>query len=214
MSERDFNFYVGGIEDGMIAALTAIVGGDDGYAKEIATYAGELDAETLRAFIEELTPRMPLFLVAYGSGEDKLNPPVAPVFDEPRLFRHECNFNVFVCSDDARGDMARRRGVGNVVGVYQMIADVQRALADLRFRVTVEGEDEPVLLNTEPLRPDGINYIARLPELTAYAVRFATAFRYASPDRRVAGRAVSGLFFDLSTLGTHGENRLRPGVLS
>ena len=99
MSES-FEFIVGGIEDGIIQVLTDKLKpsseNPSGYLKTVATYGGELDEQTLRKFVDELTPRFPLMLVAYGDGEDKEVPATSPVFGEPRIFRHDCSG---VCSE-------------------------------------------------------------------------------------------------------------------
>jgi len=222
MESRDFDFHVGGIEDGIIDLLTEAVGGADGYARTIETYGGELDGETLRKFNDELTPRFPLFLVAYTDGSDKLEPAQSAAFGEPRTFQHDCSFAVFCCSDNARSEQARRRGANGSVGVYRMIADVRKTLAGRLFRKRDDEEGVrwnlgplqagEVLLNLEPMRLAGVQFIARLPDLTAYGVHFETFFQYVEPDRRAEGRRVERLLIDVQSRGETGEPGGKPGV--
>lgn len=207
---RDFEFYTGGIEDGIIAVLRAALAQsvEGGYAKTIESYNGELDAQNLRAAIAELTPSFPLFLVAYGDGKDERDPPTALLRGAPFIVKHDCTFTVFCCSDDARGERTRRRGSA---GVYRMIADAQTLLAGLQFRATVEGKS--VLLTGQPLVPDGVEFLARLPDLTAYAVHFDTYFRYTTLDRRAPGTSVEELIIDVEhTAITRVESANLPGV--
>jgi len=53
----EFDFYVGGIEDGIIGVLTEVYKAPAGYLKDIGSYGGELDEDTLRKFIDQLAPR-------------------------------------------------------------------------------------------------------------------------------------------------------------
>lgn len=208
---RSFEFHVGGIEDGIIAALRAAVGtgAPAGYAKTIASYGGQLDADHLKKALSDITPMMPLFLVGYGDGEDVQSPATAPVPPTlPRYFRHDCTFTVFCCTDDARGEKARRRGK---TGVYRMISDAWETLGGLQF-VALDGQEQ-VVLNPEPLRPAGVDYIARLPNLTAYAVHFDTWFKHATPDRSVTGPLVQELIFDVENQYQKGEPPNLPGVI-
>jgi uncharacterized protein DUF1834 len=207
-----FDQIIGGIEDGIKAALAAAVGVkvENGYAKTIESYAGELDADTLKRALGELTPRMPLFLVAYGDGDDSLDPPTqAALRGEPRHFRHDCTFTVICCSDDARGDRARRRGTGNSAGVYKMISDARTTVGGVQFAGTYG--DETWILNSEPMRFAGNQYLARLPELTAYAVHFDTWFRYSEPDRTEPGQLVEEVVFEVENTFEKGDSNL-PGV--
>jgi len=203
----EFDFFVGGIEDGITEILWAALGSaaePPGYLNEIAMYGGELDEKVLKQFIDELTPRFPLMLVTYGDGEDDLAPATAPVFGEPRIWRHDCTFSVICCSDDARGETDQRRGVG---GAYQMVADARRLLAGRQLK------KEGTLLTFEPLRPSGVEYLARLPQLTAYSVHFDTYFKWTEPDRRAAGIPVEGLIFDVTPLGGPTRPGGKPGVI-
>jgi phage gp37-like protein len=184
----EFDYVVGGIEDGMIQVLkdAIVLPVDGGYVKTISTYAGELDKDTLRAALAELVGSLPLILVCYSDGEDKALPATPPVAGEPFVVTHECSFSVICCSDDARGEKTRRRGAA---GVYKMLADARRLLSGLRF-TKMEGGVK-VLLNSLPMTPAGVDYIARLPDLTAYAQHFDTTFSYETQDRRVVRPGVN-----------------------
>lgn len=208
-----FDFFVGGIEDGIIELFTSLLSvqaDPPGYLKTVTTYGGELDETTLKKFVEELTPRFPLMLVCYGDGNDRLVPATSPAANEPRIWQHDCTFTVIACSDDARGELAQRRGAVNRPGVYQMIADARDLLAGRRFRRALGSEQ--VLLTCEPLRPAGVEYLARLPQLTAYAQHFDTYFKWTEPDRRPAGRLVDELIFDVSPLNEESGPGGLPGV--
>jgi uncharacterized protein DUF1834 len=143
-------------------------------------------------------------------GAVKLDPATPAVMNEPRLYRHDCTFSVICLSDDARSEKARRRGSVNGAGVYKLIADAQVKLGGLRFKA-IEGS-ESILLNGEPLRFDGVEYLARLSGLTAYAVHFATYFRYAETDRRVQGPLVQELIVTIEPKNAAREETNLPGV--
>lgn len=207
---HDFDFYVGGIEDGMIAALQPLKKSSlNGYAQTIDSYGGQLEEETLREALSNL-PGLPAILVAYGDGDDEVQPATTP--NEPRIIQHDCTFTVICCTDDARGQKARRRGEGAGVGVYKMLGDVRRKLSGLRFRKIVEGEAKPVLLTYDPLTPSGVQFMQRLQDLTAYAQHFDTYFKWTEPDRRQDGTPVTELFFDLNTMNVHEDSSNLPGV--
>lgn len=196
-----FEFFVGGIEDGIIELLTnvfSVRADPPGYLKTVAAYGGELDGTTLKKFIDELAPLFPLMLVCYGDGNDSLVPGIAPAADEPRIWRHDCTFTVIACSDDARGESAQRRGIQAKPGVYRMIDDAREFLAGRRFRRPLGSEQ--ILLTYEPLRPAGVEYLARLPELTAYAQHFDTYFKWTERDHRPAARGVDELIFEVSPM--------------
>jgi phage gp37-like protein len=213
LSERHgFSFHVGGIEDGMVAALAEYC---TSYKPEVATYGGELDQKNLREALSQLESRFPLYLVSYGDGEDVLRSPLGPETKAPREYEHRCSFSVIPCHDNARGEEERRRGgSGATVGVYDMIEDAQTALWGLQFAAVIgEGDDaETIILNSEPLRPGGVEYIAHLPELTAYAVHFETHFVYATPDRRLPGSQVQEVRIEIFP-SSRGTNPDRPGVI-
>lgn len=205
-----FDFFVGGLEDGIAAALNAAIT----YPKQVAVYGGELDSENLRVALGDLIASFPLFLVSYGEGKDVESPPTPPVPPTlPRFFKHECSFAVYCVSDDARSEQDRRRSNDAVgIGVYKMIADAREALSGLQVKAaSAEGEGAPILLNPEPLKPAGVEYIARMPGLTAYMVLFTTYFRYQTPDRSATGPLVRELVFEVKNT-EKGEANL-PGVV-
>lgn len=220
-----FRTDVKGTEDGIVALLKLRYlrrdDNPDGYLKEIATYGGEMpDEKTLKSFIDELAPRFPLMLVTYGDGVDKEMPATSPALGEPRIWRHECSFAVICCDDDARGEDERRRGSVGGPGLYQMIDDVRETLAGVSFAKRGEQivvrvpnrkpADGDVLLNLEPLKISGVEYLARLPGLTAYAQHFDTYFKWVEPDRRVADAQVEELIFDVTP---EGDGSDKPGAL-
>lgn len=208
---------IGGIEDGIISVLDEAIGikpdgngGHTGYIKTIATYSGELDRDQIKKALGELAARFPLLLVSYAEGDDVLDPPTPAVKGKPRHYRHDCGFTVICCSDNARGDKARRRGSGISVGVFKMISDVRGILGGIRLWA-VNGE-EKFLLNHEPFRLGGVEYIAKLPELTAYAVHFDTYFRFSDQDRTQEWPLVGELIFEVENTYEKGNNNL-PGVV-
>jgi hypothetical protein len=210
--DLDFGQIVGGIEDGMMAALEAAVGvkSEGGYVKTIASYAGEMDRDTLKHAVDELTPRMPLLLIAYGDGKDVEDPATVPIGGLPRFFRHDCTFTAICVSDDARGDKARRRGTAGGVGVYKMIADVRSVLGGKVFSVTDDGDT--IYLNQDPLQYSGVEYLARLPDLTAYACHFDTWLRFSEPDRTQPGQLVQELTLSINPLNPETNETNLPGV--
>ena len=207
-ARRGFSFHVGGIEDAIVAALKAYCAG---YKPDVSTYGGELDAKNLREALSQLQSRFPLFLVSYGDGYDILLSPLGPEVGAPREYLHKCSFTVICASDNARGEQERRRGATGDVGVYDMIEDAQTALWRMQF-VAVLGESEKVILNPDPLDPAGVEYIAHLPELTAYAVHFETGFIYATPDRREPGSQVQEIEVEIFP-SSRGTNPALPGVV-
>lgn len=199
MPVREFDFFVGGIEDGIIQVLSDAYllnaqTNPTGYLKSIGSYGGELDEEALRKYVQQLAPNFPLMLVCYADGGDKNDPPT-PIDGEPRIFRHDCSFSVICCSSDARSEQVRRRGAaGPGAGVYKMIANARTTLAGLRL--SKDGE----LLTLDPLTVSGVEFLARLPEMTAYAAHFDTYFKWTEPDRRADPVDVTDLIFDVESL--------------
>lgn len=194
MANLDFEFYVGGIEDAILQLLEAEM--KPLGVKEFAVYSGELDSENLKRSLSELAPRFPLVLVSYADGEDKQLPPVSPVFGESIHFRHDCNFTVVCATNDARGTAAQRRGAltgTKKLGVYKMLAKVREILSGLQISIVPEGETETILLTYSPLVPLANEFIARLPQITAYAVPFETYFKWSTKDRSTAGTPVSAV---------------------
>jgi len=216
-----FDFHIGGIEDGIVAALSqSLLIANGGYMKVIQTYGGELDSDTIKSAISQLALSFPLMLVAYGDGKDVRFPatpmvgrdagfPIVPISNPqpvlqavPQNYKHECSFSVICCSADARGELERRRGVTvsapgvSSPGVYKMLADVRDAISGLKFQAT-DQESNVVLLNSDPMVPVGVEFIARLPQMTAYAQHFLTAFQYSSRDRTTAPGALNEVVFNL-----------------
>lgn len=194
---KDFEFYVGGIEDAILQTLEQTL--KPLGVKTFDTYSGELDSENLKGALGALAPNFPLILVSYTDGKDTADPVVAPVGNRSLHFRHDCSFSVICVSGDARGDKSRRRGK---VGVYAMLAQVREILGGLRFKAEFENENaeiEQILLTTQPLKPSGVEYIARIPNCTAYATFFDTYFRFSTAERRSEERAVVTLDMTLDT---------------
>lgn len=219
MAKKDFEFYVGGIEDAILQLLEEAM--KPLGVKDVAVYSGELDSENLKRSIQELTPRFPLILVSYADGEDKQLPAVSPVFGEPIHFRHDCNFTVVCATNDARGNTAQRRGAltGNKkIGVYKMLSKVREILTGLQISAVVEDVTSKgltkVLLTYAPLVPLANEFIARLPQITAYAVPFETYFKWSSKDRTTAGTLVDEITVGVESLNTPRRNQLQlPGVV-
>lgn len=211
-SNREFDFHLGGIEDGIIQVLTSLRV-PTGYIKTIETYGGELDAKQLREALDALQGAMPLALVSYADGDDVPSPATSPTHGESFVVQHRCTFSVICCSDDARGERARRRGTNaQTKGVYAMLADARRLLSGLKFQKQ-DGE-ETVLLNTLPLTPAGVSYIARIPELTAYAQHFDTTFSYRTPDRHVVVPGESVEVGVAPAEGSRPRSHQVPGVIT
>jgi phage gp37-like protein len=219
MRQLEWDEAVSGIEDGIIAVLQTLSVKQGGYVKEIASYAGELDSETLRRAVSQISPRFPLFLVSYTDGEDKQIPAVASVYGEPRIWEHTCTFSVIACDNDARGDRTRRRGAGEKPGLYKLISDARRLLAGLQLFATIDegGETHNFLLTFDPLKLDGAEYVARLPAMTAYAQHFTTRFKWCETDRRKAGVPVEEIIVTVGPLPPNAKIKFiagAPGVFT
>lgn len=220
-----FEFYVAGIEDGILAVLETPL-------KEIGvrafeTYSGELDSANLKEALGALSPKFPLVLASYTDGADTPDPKMAPVANRSLHFRHDCSFAVICITNDARGERARRRGKPvkhRTTGCYQMISEVRDLIGGLRLQKTVDNTDlelygEPLYLGevrtltVMPLMPVAVEHIARMPNMTAYAAIFETAFRWQTKDRQGPALNVSEIEIGVEALneaGTGGENL--PGV--
>lgn len=213
MSNKDFEFYVGNIEDGILAALEAQLRPIG--VKTFITYSGELDTETLKKAISSLTPKFPLVMVSYTDGDDVQDPKTAPILNKPMHFRHDCSFAVICASADARGENARRRGketLGRKIGVYTMLSKVREVLSGLRLSLI--DDDEKVTLTHSPFKPSGVQYIARIPSITAYASVFDTNFRYSTIDRQEAGINVSELVLGVESRNApNNTTPTNPGVI-
>lgn len=209
---RDFDFYVGGIEDAMLTLLENEL--KPLGVKTFATYSGELDSDNLKKAIGALSPKFPLVMVSYTDGKDINLPRESPVFGRPRIFQHECSFAVICAANDSRGENARRRGalVGTrKTGVYQMLSKVRSVLSDVQWKIS-DGDTEE-LLNYQPLLPSATEFIARIPEVTAYAQIFDTYFKWQTLDRSVAGIPVSSLTIEVDSLNEPIDSRDNlPGV--
>ncbi|MBX6772695.1 MAG: DUF1834 family protein [Chloroflexi bacterium] len=204
-----FDFYVKGIEDGMVAALAARAGS---YVTAVLPYRGELDAEEvgrehLKA-LSRIVNQLPLYLVSYADGEDELDGGRAPLWpDQPRELIHRCSFVVVACALDARGE----RGVGT----YRMIADAHAALIGRQFLALVGGE--PVPLNLDPLRPSEpptVRTLMRRNEMTAHAIYFDTQFAHsAAADLTGPPVEIHDIQIVVDALGPLGGRAVRePGV--
>lgn len=193
----DFEFYAGGIEDGIIEVLTPVMKADPLKVRELTTYSGQLDADSLKEALASDARIFPLVMVSYTGGESVPDPIRPAVMGQPLSFRHDCGFVVIVADDNPRGERARRRSK-----IYAMIAAVWETLTGVRLKTEVEGEQ--VLLNAAPLMPTTNEYIERLPDVTAYAVHFETAFRWTSPDRTIAGTPVDAIEVGVERLNASG----------
>jgi hypothetical protein len=184
MSVRlDFEFYVTGLEAALLNLLetgnvSPAIAGMTG-VKRFATYAGELDRDSLLQAIQALAPQMPLVLASYGSGNDKQKAATSVLDKEPSEYEHSCSFVVIVACNDRRGEQSRK------VNAYKMVAEVRQLLGGVQFETTLEGENDPILLNHSPFKLAGVETIGRLKDLTAYAVHFTTTFKEWTPDRRI-----------------------------
>lgn len=222
---KDFEFYAGGIEDAILDALT--VGMESTGVKTFQTYSGELDSESLKRALGEIAPKFPLVMVSYTDGTDTRMPSTAPVLGRSLHFRHDCTFAVICATNDARGENARRRGklVGTrQTGAYTMISKVRELLSGLQIRKIIDETDiemygeslylgEEVLLTNQPLIPVANEFIARLPNITAYAVIFETYFQWSSPDRSKPGIPVTEISVGLDSLNDAAKPKeILPGV--
>lgn len=187
----DFEFYAGGIEDGILEALKTPMQALG--VLSFASYSGQLDSpEDLKSAISSQTLRYPFVMASYAGGEMAKMPPTAPVLGRSLHYRHDCSFAVIVADNNPQGEKARRRNKA-----YQMIAVVWNTLAGVRLKKQV-GDDQ-VLLNTQVLEPIE-NIQIRLPGITAYGIVFDTSFRWTSPDRTQAGTAVEELIVGVESL--------------
>jgi hypothetical protein len=214
MEQPDFDFFLGGIEDAILQKLEAAMKDALG-VKKFALYSGELsDPTQLKAAIAALTPQFPLVMVSYADGEDTDLLKTPSVKGEPNVYRHDCTFVVICASNDARGIEAQRRGKA---GVYKMLAAVRKHLSGLIIKANYQADENspsvPVQLTLTPLKPLANEFIARLPNMTAYAVPFETYFKWSTVDRTEAGIAVSEIILNVESLNTSsGQSEHTPGV--
>jgi Domain of unknown function (DUF1834) len=201
--EKDFEFYVGGIEDAVLDLLEEKL--KEFGVKTFAYYSGELDSDNLKTALSTLTATFPLVMVSYTQGTDIEDPKTSAVSGNPIYFRHDCSFVVMCLSNDARGETARRRGkkTGNkTIGAYKMISKARKELGGVRFITNIDGEK--ITLNT-PLIYADIEYIGKLPNITAYATHFETSFRFSTEDRTVETRLVDSLTLEVEKLNDNGN---------
>jgi hypothetical protein len=97
-----------------------------------------------------------------------------------------------------------------------MMGDVKAGIDDLQLYAMdpVHPDTAPaVLLNTQPFKPVAVDYMAKLKDITAYAVHWMTAFKYVTPDRRPTRPLASDLVFDVHREDpTFGPGGNTPGV--
>lgn len=192
----DFEFYAGGIEDGIIEILTAAMKAAPLSVREVTTYSGELDdPETVEHAIAAEARHFPLVMVGYGRGKDIRQAATSAVLGRPLHYRHECTFIVVCADDNPLGERARRRSQ-----VYAMIAKVRDELTGRRLKTVVE--DEEYLLTTDVIEPESNEFIVRLPNITAYAVVLKTAFAWSSPDRTSAGTDVDAIIVGVDSINS------------
>lgn len=198
--EKDFDFYVGGIEDAILAVLKSHLSALG--IKTFETYSGDLDSEQLKKGISALTPKFPAIFVTYMDGKDVEDAKSHKVKGKAIHYRHDCSFMVVCVSNDARGNKAQRRGavIGTKpkCGTYQMMSAVRSELGGLWLSVNIGNEIIP--LTHSPLEIVGNEFIAKLPDITAYAVIFDTSFRFSTADRTVSGREVSEFVLEVESL--------------
>lgn len=207
---QNFSFFVGGIEDAVVAALQAKVGKDaeNGYAGDIAPYSGELDdTKKLREALSALHARFPLFLVSYTDGVSTRQTQIAPGVGAPWEVRHDCTVLALVIADDARGETDRRKGA------YDMASDVLAALENRQFAYVYLDDDDneqKIMLTPGEFISTGIEHVASFGDVTAYAVPFETWFKYLSPDRRDPATPLEEVVFAFHPLDSSGEH-IEPG---
>lgn len=212
----DFEFYVGSIEDAIIAALETPLKAIG--VKTFDTYSGDFEPDNLKKALGAMGATFPLILVSYTDGADESDPKTPRVLNRSLRLRHDCSFAVICAANDPRGDNARRKGklTGvKKIGVYTMISKVREVLGGLNLKAVDPDTDEIVLLTHDPLVPTGVEYIARMPNITAYAAIFDTYFRYATPDRTPAGTEVDELILGVESLNDPRPvaNDNTPGVI-
>lgn len=212
---QGLDFILGGIEHGIVSVLKAVIQayGIPDFEKRAKLYEGELDElelarderSGLRQAIARITPILPAFLVGYGESTGDKNFPVeATLRDESIPLKFDCSFGVVACALDWDG----KRGIG----VRRMLSDSLDALAG-RFFELATAAGEIVTLNSSPLLPsaDSPRFIARLPELTAYAWSFETSILYDTPDRTTS-KTISEIDFTLESVNASAPRIYLPGI--
>lgn len=221
---RGFSYFVGRLEEQMVAALVAASGGAQGYAAGSKPYDGELDDEELeresRSALSKLVGKTPLFFAAYAGGQDAEASAYPWIGGEPRAMVHTGTFTVLCCAADSRGERKRQTAASQGVGVYRMIQDAQSALTGRQFEVVEPGEAgasaETVILNDTPFLPvgrgDNVRYVLRTNELVVFAVHFETSFTWWTADFSVEQQQVEAINFSIDTTGGGSDHGGRPGV--
>lgn len=205
MAQRDFDFYVGGIEDGILEVL-AVMKQAPLKVRELTTYSGELDEpKALQAAIASEARVFPLVMVSYGGGQDTRSPATPAVLGKPLNYRHDCFFAVVCADNNPLGEKSRRRSKA-----YEMLAAVRRELTGRRL-ATLDGT-EKVTLTHGVLEPDGTEYVLKLANMTAYVAIFRTWFNWASPDRTVAGSDISEIIVGVDSQNDGSNPGNTPGV--
>ncbi len=207
----DFNFFVTGIEDGMMAVLNAA----SPDTPSATPYRGELDVEELgresKAALRELVSRLPLYLVSYVDGYNRSDVDDLWQPGEARTFEHNCTFAVVCCASDWRGSEQAE-------GVSRMISVALTSLSGRMFKQEVarDGETEIVDLNLTPLAPSPENpnpaFIVRLDELTVYAVYFDTFFKYTVTPPPLDETIIDTINFNIELRNRRSANEGMPGV--
>ncbi|HEY9286267.1 MAG TPA: phage protein Gp37 [Pyrinomonadaceae bacterium] len=216
---RGFAYFVGRLEEQMVAALVAASGGVQGYAAGSKPYDGELDDEELeresRSALSRLVGKTPLFFAAYAGGQDAEASAHPWIGGASRAMVHTGTFTVLCCAADSRGERKRQTAASQGVGVYRMIQDAQSALTGRQFEIEEEG-GEKVILNDAPFLPvgrgDNVRYVLRTNELVVYAVHFETSFTWWTQDFGVEQPAVEAINFSVEPAGGPARPGGRPGV--
>lgn len=221
---RGFAYFVGRLEERMVAALVAASGGAQGYAAGSKPYDGELDDEELeresRSALSKLVGKTPLFFAAYAGGQDAEASAYPWIGGESRAMVHTGTFTVLCCAADSRGERKRQTVVSQGIGVYRMIQDAQNALTGRQFEIVEPGEagaeDEKVILNDTPFLPvgrgDNVRYVLRTNELVVFAVHFETSFTWWTQDFSAAPQQVEAINFSVEPAGGPAGPGGRPGV--
>lgn len=216
---RGFAYFVGRLEEQVVAALVAASGGAQGYASGSKPYDGELDDEELeresRSALSKVVGKTPLFFAAYAGGQDAEASAYPWIGGEPRAMVHTGTFTVLCCAADSRGERKRQTAVSQGVGVHRMIEVAQSALTGRQFEIVEEG-GEKVILNDSPFLPvsrgDNVRYVLRTNELVVFAVHFETSFTWWTADFSVEQQQVEAINFYIEPAGGAGSPGGRPGV--
>jgi hypothetical protein len=138
----EFAFVVKGIEDAIMARLTAEFGGAGQYAENaIRPYRGELSADELRqnrpAALSLSAADTPLFLVCYVDGKNVDTNPDPWFPGQGKIWQHYCTFAVLCLAPDARGEKTNQTPATQGIGAYQMVADALRVIGGQQFTTDV-----------------------------------------------------------------------------